>query len=586
MNLDASQGTPIQLVQMSFRRSINSLLFMALLFGGCLRTHDGGCGGPRAGSRCECTNDGGPALSAVSQQRPVVTEATPSGGTVIVHADVEPPHLMFLLRPDAWCERIVVHDVYEALLRRDPFSHQLQPELAETYDVSEDGLELTFHLRQGVEWHDGEPFSADDVLFTFDTVRDPAVLAPTARANLEPIESYEALDESTFRIRLREPSFLLLQHLESLTIIPRHIFGQGDLNTHSHLRRPVGTGPFRVTAFRSGREVVLERNDDYWGVPARLDRVIYRFARDRTLALQMLRRGDVDILPRMTNAQVEQVRDDAELLETQELQSFIAPGFSFLVYNTQRPEFSDPRVRRAITMLIDRQTILCALEGCLGEIIGSPFPVHHPGIDPELEPLPFDPARARALLDEAGWRSPGAGDIRSKNGRPFNVTLLVPTISTAQQRIATFIQQDFRRAGIRLDIHNVDWAVFLQRIQDHDFDIAGLQFTLDWETDYYVLYHSSQAEGGMNYGAWSNEEADQVLDALRRELDRDRRVELQRRLHRVLAREQPHTFMFARVMNIMTHRSIGNAVPGIPWFDERTWYIPPEHRDERGRPTR
>jgi peptide/nickel transport system substrate-binding protein len=510
----------------------------------------------------------------------------PGGGTVVVHVEVEPPQLMPLLRPDAWCERIVVHDVYEALLRSDPFTHELGPELAESWEVSDDGRVLTFHLREGVLWHDGEPFSSDDVRFTFDTIRDPAVLAPAARANFEVVERYEAPDERTFRIYLSEPSFLILQHIESTIIIPRHIFGQGDINSHPHLRRPVGTGPFRVTAFRSGREVVLERHDGYWGMPAKLDRIIYRFARDRTLALQMLRRGDLDVMPRLTATHVEQVRDDRDLLSRYELTNRVAPGFSFLVYNIERHQFADPRVRRALTMLIDRDTILCALESCLGQVVSGPFPVGHPGGDPELEPWPFDPAGARALLDQAGWRQDRPGAIRRKDGQELYFTLLIPAISTNQHRIATLIQQDLLRSGVRIDLHSLDWSVFLERLNEHDFDVASLQFSMDWETDYYVLYHSSQREGGMNYGSWQNAEADELLEQLRRELDPGRRIELQRRFHRILHQEQPHTFLFARVESGLANRSIHNAIPGIPWHDERIWFVPPGDRDAEGRPRR
>lgn len=567
-------------------RSRLGLALLLTLAAGCLRTPGGGCGGPVVGEPCHCPEDSGIGVPSRGRERAPSPEAVEPGGTVVVHAEVEPAHLLPLLRPDAWCERIVTHDVYEALIRQDPFSHDILPELAESYDVSEDGLELTFHLRTDVRWHDGEPFSSDDVLFTFDTVRDPAVLAATARANLEAVESYEAPDAATFRLRLREPSFLLLQSLESLVIIPRHVFGQGDVNSHPALRHPVGTGPFRFVSWRQGREIVLERNESYWGQAAYLDRVVYRFARDRTLALQMLRRGDVDVMPRLAPAQVEEVRGDEELLDDYRLESSFAPGYSFIVYNTRRPRLADPRVRRALTMLIDRQTLLCALEGCLGRVVSSPLPVGHPGVDPSIEPLPFDPPAARRLLDEAGYRRTSRTGIRERDGRPLAFTLLVPTVSESLQRSASVVQQDMVSAGVRMDILAVDWAVFLERAGEHDFDAAALQLTLDWETDYYVLFHSSQAEGGMNYGAFSSREADDVLERLRRELDQGRRVELLRRLHRILHREQPQTFLDARVESSLVERSIEGAVLGVPWFDERTWWIPASRRDEDGRPAR
>jgi peptide/nickel transport system substrate-binding protein len=291
-------------------------------------------------------------------------------------------------------------------------------------------------------------------------------------------------------------------------------------------------------------------------------------------------------MPRLTPSQVEQVADDRELLLAYELETFLAPGFSFIVYNTGHRQLADRRVRQALTMLIDRQTILCSLEECLGRVISSPFPLGHPGIDSTIEPWPYDPARARELLDQAGWRVSESTGLRSSQGVPMRLTFLVPSISTTMHRTATLIQEDLLRAGIRADIHSVDWAVFLQRVQDHDFDLAGLQFTLDWETDYYTLYHSSQAEGGMNYGDWRNVEADDLLEQLRRELDPEQRVALQRRLHRVLHEEQPHAFLVARVVSTLTHRSLRNAIPGIPWYDTRSIFVPSGLRDAEGRPRR
>lgn len=558
-----------------------------VLAAGCLRTASGGCGGPPSGEPCRCSDRGDTKAALPPGMGIVDAGAAPQGGTAVVHVEVEPPHLLPLLRPDAWCERIVLHDVYEALLRREPFPpHEIVPELAESWEVSPDGLELVFSLRQDVRWHDGEPFTSEDVLFTFTTIRDPSVLAPAARAHFEMVETFDAPDPFTFRITLREPSFLILQNLESTVILPQHIFGRGDINSHSHLREPVGTGPFRFISYRAGREVVIERNDDYWGPPARLDRVVYRFARDRTLALQMLRRGDVDVMPRLTSAQFEQVGADEELQRTHALTSMLVPGFSFIVYNTRREQFRDPRVRQAMAMLIDRETILCALESCLGQVVSGPFPVGHPGNDPEIAPWPFDPARARQLLDEAGWRQARPGDIRRRDGRPLRFTLLIPAVSTNQHRVATLIQQDLLRAGIRIDLYSLDWSVFMQRVTEHDFDAATLMFSMEWEADYYDLYHSSQCQGGQNYGCWENAEADDLLVELRRELDPERRIELQHRLHQILHEEQPNTFMLARVVNSLAARSIHNALPGIPWYDERTWFIPPSERDDGGRPRR
>jgi peptide/nickel transport system substrate-binding protein len=152
--------------------------------------------------------------------------------------------------------------------------------------------------------------------------------------------------------------------------------------------------------------------------------------------------------------------------------------------------------------------------------------------------------------------------------------------------MASLIQQDMLRAGVTVDTYTLDWAVFLQRLQDHDFDAAMLVFSVDWETDYSTLFHSSQIDGGMNYGAFRNAEVDQTLERLRGELDLSRRVELQHALHRLLHEQQPQTFLLSRVESSLYHRAIEGVTPGVPWFDERTWALPADRRGPDGRPAR
>ncbi len=551
---------------------------------GCLRTASGGCGGPVVSSPCQCPSAASLTASAdTADLRKSENDSSEFGGTVVVHADSEPAHLLHFLRPDGWSARIAIHEVYEALLKIDPVTYELQPELAETYEVSPDGRMITFQLRRNALWHDGEPFSSADVLFTFDIIKDPSTLAAEARSTLEVIERYEAPDPHTFRVFLREPSYYLLQNLEYLVIIPRHLFRQGDIHSHPRLRRPIGTGPFRFVSWRSGREIVLERNESYWGDPARLDRVIYRFASDRTLAFQMLRSGDIDIMPRLPLEQVEQASQNASLQKTHRFFRRINPGFSFIVHNTQKPLLADHRVRQAFSMLIDRQTIRCALEKCMNQLISGPFPVGHPGgADPTVEPWPFDVAKARQTLDHAGWRATGHDGIREKNGRELRVNFLVPTVSVTQLRAASLIQQDMLRAGVHMDIHAVDWGIFLQRLRDHDFDMAILHFSLEWEADYFSIFHSSQAQGGQNYGSWSNAEADDILEKLRQELDPGQRLALQHRFLRLLHQQQPMIFLYARIENSLVHRSVLGVGPKVAWHDERFWFIPYHQRSQKG----
>ncbi len=521
------------------------------------------------GRPCDCESHplAGRLLRLADEAHVVDPGPARRGGRVVVHIDAEPPHLNPLVRSDAWMRRIVGHAVFEALVRPDPWTRAIVPELAERFEVSADGLVYRFHLRPGARFHDGEPLTAADVEFTFARLFDPSVTADSLRGDLEMVRSVRAVGPREVELRVDRPYFLLLETIGFVPILPRHVYATGDLNTHPANRAPVGTGPWRFAEWSTGDRIVLRRNPDWWGPPPALDEVLFRVVRDRTVAFQMARRGDIDLLPRVTADQLEEYLADAGLVERFAPVLLETPDYAFWAYNTRRAPFTDPRVRRALTMLIDREAVRCSLERCLSRIVSQPWPPGHPAHDPAILALPYHPAAALELLAEAGWTDHDEDGWLDRAGVPFAFTFLVAAQSKTLQQMATIVQQDLATVGIRMEIAVLDWSVFSERCRKHEFDVASVMWSLRWENDYRGVFRT---DGAQNYGQWSDPRADRLVDEARGVLDDARRNAMFRELARVVEQQQPYAFTFSPLQVSLVRRELVGARPSLEWFQLAT----------------
>lgn len=266
-----------------------------------------------------------------------------------------------------------------------------------------------------------------------------------------------------------------------LPIIPKHVFDAGGLldgftykdvigpkgkteakiqefakqfNVHPANRAPVGTGPYRFEKWDSGREITLVRNDDYWGKEPYLDKVVYRIINDPTAALIALKAGELDLQPHIQpiqyNEQTSGAAFDQQLTKT----SYSTPAEALILWNNERPFFRDKRVRRAMTLLIDRQKIIESIRLGFGQVAVSPFDPRSLEFDSNLKPLPYDPRHAAELLDEAGWIDYDGDGIRDKEGVKFKFEFLGPTGSSAFSQLSPVLADSFRKMGIEMTSHH------------------------------------------------------------------------------------------------------------------------------------
>lgn len=407
----------------------------------------------------------------------------------------------------------ILANLYDGLLGADTRG-RLVPRLAERFEVAPDGLTYTFHLRPGVRFHNGREMTADDVRFTFQRLMDPATGYKRA-ADWRPVRAVEAPDARTVVVRLSEPyaPFLAALADPSAGVVPREAVS-------SLATQPVGTGPFRFVEWVQESHVRLRRFDGYWGAPAPyLDEVLFRFIPDPSAALAAFLAGDADV--------VDVSPDRLALLQApgarpSRVVSGPANVVQILALNQARAPWNRLEVRQAVAHAIDRQELIAVVSEGRATPLYSGLTPENAYYVPLDNPYPFDPARARQLLSQAGL----AGGVQAE--------LAVPSVYEFHVQTAQVIQQQLARVGIRLQIRLVDWARWLSEIyagEQYDTTIIGFTGKLDPHPEL-SRYHSAYARNFVNF---ADPEYDGIIDEAVRTTDPERRRELYARAQRILA---------------------------------------------------
>jgi peptide/nickel transport system substrate-binding protein len=495
------------------------------------------------------------------------------GDWLIYHLGAEPATLNPITATDAYEGIVNNPNVYETLLERDNDTLELKPRLAESWTISKDKLTYTFKLRKGVKWQDGVSFTADDIVFSYKTIMNPKVDAPQLRSYYQEIKDVHALDKYTVQFTYARPYFLALEFCGGMPIVPKHIFEKGDFNTNPAGRKPVGTGPYKFVKWTTGREIVLERNDDYWGKKPYVNRIVFRIITDPTVTLQVLKRRELDVAS-LTPIQWERQTNSSDFKKHFGKYSYYTPNYSYIGWNSARPYFSDKRVRKAMTYLVNRKLILEKIMYGLGAVVTNPFYINSPEYDKDIKPIPYDPEEAKKLLAEAGWIDHDGDGIRDKDGVKFSFEFLVPNESETGEKIATILKEELDNIGIQMEIRKTEWAVFTSRLNERKFDAVTLAWSMGVESDPYQIWSSTQAEKGSNFVGFKNAEADKLIEEARKEFDKKKRIELYRRFSEIVHDEQPYTFLFCRKSTVAVDRRFSNVIVHPLGIDPSEWYVP------------
>jgi ABC-type transport system substrate-binding protein len=413
---------------------------------------------------------------------------------------------------------------------------------------------ILFFLRPGVKFHDGQPFDAQDVKFTYESIMNPKNLSPRV-SDYEPVKSVEVVDTLTVKIvygRLYSPAIgtwgmgILPQHLLNDEALRKEAFQRGkDPDTFTMRdslfnRRPIGCGPYLFDEWKSDQYISLNRFADYWEGEPNYDRFVVRIIPDILTQEMEFYAGTLDSY----SVQPHQV---ARLSEDPRFQSFsgTAFGYTYIGYNMRRKPFDDPRIRLALGMAIDIEKIIEYILYGQAERITGPFVKQTDFYNQAIKPLPYDPEGALKLLAEAGWQRNREGWLE-KDGKRLQFTLITNSGNDLRKAILTMAQDSWRQIGIDVRTDLLEWSVFIQeRVNKLDFDALVLGWQMGIDPDLFQIWHSSQANPfQLNFVGFNNKEADDLIIKIRQEYNHQRQVAYCHRLHEIISAQQPYTFLY------------------------------------------
>jgi ABC-type transport system substrate-binding protein len=448
----------------------------------------------------------------------------PDPDTLVVLIEFSPANLDPRVGTDAQSERID-ELMFDPLVRKDDHFNLL-PGVADSWEIP-NPLTYIFHLHRGIRFHDGRALTAKDVKWTLDSMRDGSLITLKG-STYKLVSAVETPDDYTLVVRLREPFAPLLWNLTggAFGVVP---YG----SDKQFNRKPVGSGPFRFVSLSPDSEVVLERNDDYWGEHARVRRLRFNIVPDVTTRALELRKGSADIaVTSLTADMVNTLRRERNL----EIQEQPGSSLQYLAFNLRDPILKDVRVRQALAYAIDRGPVLHYLFGDQGRLADSVLPPEHWAYNGNVTHYAYDPAKANAMLDAAGY-SRGGDRVR------FHLTMKTST-DEPPRLLAAVLQQQLRQVGIALDIRSFEFATFYSDVLKGEFQLYSLRWVGYSNQDPDIFedaFHSASAPPKRaNRGRYANARVDELIDQGRRTADQQRRKQIYVEVQRILAEELPY----------------------------------------------
>jgi peptide/nickel transport system substrate-binding protein len=478
--------------------------------------------------------------------------------------------------------------IYESLVKLDG-SQQPVPVLSDRWETSKDGKVWTFHIRDSVVWHDGKPFTAEDVEYTVNTILNFGTKS-IYKKNLQNIASFAAVDSSNFRINLVKPNSFTAEMM-TFPIIPKHYFADNTQDGAAHFINPIGTGPYKFESFEAGNHIRLTANEKWWNSKNGIDdypdlpyinKIHVNIYKNTSDALKAFQTRDVDVV-RIDDIDYDKYNIRSDLI----IKKYVARDFEFLAFNLSNPILADKAVRRAIAYGIDRESLVKEL--LYGKVVLSDLPII-PGswlnnIDSALRP--FDPEKAKKLLDESGWREINSELYKTINGRKvlLELDLLVNDDNGIRTKVADRISEQLREIGIVLNVKAVSWEQEMSLIKAHKYDIAFLGCRLPSIPDISYLYSDSYIEPIMtegdekvvNIAGYHNTNVAGYIEKIFTEIDKDHKKALFFNMKQIIDDDIPYVGMYFYNNAVIYNKRIRGNLSPYTWdcfYNVIEWYLP------------
>ncbi len=512
--------------------------------------------------------DKGPQKAAPSAEKP-------EPGDILVQASIgDASNLIPMLATDGSSHEVAGF-IYNGLVKYDK-DYNIVGDLASSWDIENEGKLIRFHLRNDVFWHDGHKFDGNDVMFTYKTIIDPKT--PSAyKDKYSLVKDARLTDDFTFVVTYDKPLAPALISWGALQILPEHLLKGKDITTTELARKPVGTGPFKFKKWETGSRIVMEANERYFDGKPNLMGLLYRVIPDQNTIFMELKAGNIDYMG-LTPLQYLRQTSTPDFTGKYTKYKYLADGYTFLGFNLTRAPFNDVKVRQAIAHAIDKQEIIKGVLMGLGEEAVGPYKPGTKWFNPGVKRYAFDPAKARALLKEAGYEDLNKDGIVEKNGTPLSFTVITNQGNPLREKTAQILQERLKAVGIPVKIRILEWTVFLKEYVDKlNFDAVILGWNILQDPDIFNVWHSSNAvKDGLNFVHYKNAEADKLLVDGRQTFNEEIRKKCYFRVQEILAEEQPYVFLYVPyslpAVSARIH-GIKPAPAGITYNLEK-WYVP------------
>ena len=499
-------------------------------------------------------------------------------GDIIVRGDIgDASNLIPILASDS-ASHSIAGLIYNGLVKYDK-DMNIVGDLAESWDISDDGLVITFHLRKGVKWHDGKPFTAKDVLYTYQITVDPKT--PTAYAgDFLKVKKAEVLDDYTFRVTYDKPFAPSLISWSS-AVLPRHLLEGQDITKSSLARHPVGTGPYLFKEWLAGQKIVLVSNADYFEGRPYVDGHVTRIIPDMATMFLELRARNIDMMG-LTPLQYTRQTENNLFRQSFDKYRYLAFAYTYLGYNLKHPFFADKRVRQAISYAINKEEIISGVLLGLGKPATGPYKPGTWAYNENVKTYSYNPQKARELLRAAGWTKTNNDGFLEKDGRPFTFELVTNQGNETRQKCAEIIQRQLKEVGIDVKIRILEWAAFINDfISKRRFEAVILGWTIPLDPDAYDVWHSSKtAPEELNFISYKNPEVDALLEKARSTFDQKLRKKYYDRFQEILVEDQPYTFLYVPDELVIISKRFRGIEPAPIGLSHNfiKWYVPKDEQ--------
>ena len=505
-----------------------------------------------------------------------------NGGSLINAMAGEPSNLIAMIAGDSASSQIA-GNIFNSLIKYDE-NLNYAPDIAASWEISNNQKTITFNLKKNLKWADGKPLTSSDVLFTWQLITNPNTRTPYA-SDYQLVKNASAPDPLTFKVTYETSYAPALDTWSSLHILPKHILRDEDINNTFFSRKPTGSSYYKLGSWVNGQQVTLEANDkSISGVPL-IKKLISRIIPDTSSQFLELTADNIDLM-NINPIQYQRVFPARKDLRRKiELYKELGNGYTYLGFNLKKEPFNDIRVRQALNYAIDKDEVIKGVLLGLGEPISSPYKPGTRWNNPNLTPYPYKPSKALQLLKEAGFKENKDG-LLTKNGNPLKFEIITNQ-NKQREMTAVVIQKRLQEIGVEVSIRVIEWASFVNRfIKTGDFDVVVLGWSLSLDPDQYNIWHSSQqGPGQFNFLGYSNKKVDKLLELGRKELNISKRERIYHEFSKYLLEDSPIVYLYAGYGLSAVHKRVKGiknpAPPAGIYHNNYDWFVPePLRRNE------